>query len=234
MLDTTVTLAGVPISEVRTLLKRCNGGFRLDWLHDRGLDERTAKKLAKELIAAGYVELDTEKKDKSPWYKTTELGKKIARASAAKRLTRKHAESAVEALRLRAETLNENPAYLMSVSELVIFGSFAAGAESLGDVDIAYRSERKLYLYGEDFEQWRKAASESFELSGRTWKTAFDDMYWPEKQLLLCLKNKQRTFSLHQMDEFIHLQSERRSPYVVLIGNKEEIEKQILRVQDAK
>jgi hypothetical protein len=65
-------IAGIPMLKVRDILLRCSGGFRADWLKDKGLPA----KLCAELLTRGYIEknVDPRHSDNSgfDWFDLTD------------------------------------------------------------------------------------------------------------------------------------------------------------------
>jgi hypothetical protein len=219
-------LVGIPVLKVRDTLLRCGGSFRADWLTDIGLPS----KLCVELLTRGYIEksVDAQHKDDSgfDWFDLTDAGKRFARASGASRIKLSTAAKTVESLKQRIDTINASDEYMLKISESVIFGSYAIQADTVGDIDFAFRTERKVDIFG-DGNEWNKAAREDFYLCERTAKSFLDILFWPDTKVKLFLKNRQRSISLHDMDEFLAIQRKSSSPFIVVLGNEASIQTDI-------
>lgn len=122
-LDTVPPIAGESAMRIRDILRRCQGAFREDWLSDKFQYSRPrAREIASGMERAGYVlrdkERERENKSPLPWYSVTGAGDEITRASAAKRITRKAADAALEEFMNRVQRVNASPKYLYSFSEV--------------------------------------------------------------------------------------------------------------------
>ena len=221
-LDSKEKIASVPVLKVRDTLFRWCGCFRADWLTDKGLPAR----LCDELLTRGYI-----KKKIAPrcsdhsgfdWFDLTDMGRQFVRASAAPRIKLSSAAKTVEALGRRIEEINTSDEYMVRVTEAVIFGSYIRGGDRIGDIDFAFRTERKSEKFGTNSD-WDRATEKDFRACGRIAKSFLDELSWPDMKVRLRLKNRQRTISLHVMDEFLALQRKSATPFTVLMGDGEQI-----------
>lgn len=90
------------------------------------------------LIDAGYLVRDAEASAKGESvYLPTRLGISLRKTKNIKRIARSVAERHLAALLSTIERLNNNPELLSWVEEADVFGSFAEGADHVGDVDLA-------------------------------------------------------------------------------------------------
>jgi hypothetical protein len=96
----------------------------------------------------------------------------------------------------------------------------------VGDIDFAFRTERKVHIFG-DGDEWDQAAYQDFYLCERTAKSFLDTVFWPDTKVRLFLKNRQRSISLHDMDEFLAIQRKSSSPFIVALGNEASIQTDI-------
>jgi predicted nucleotidyltransferase len=184
-----------------------------------------------ELVKRGYIEKNIDPRhidsSKLDWFDLTDAGREFLRGSAAPRLKRISAEKTVEALRTRIAQINASPEYMVRVTEAVIFGSYVSGGGTIGDIDVAIKTERKTQEFG-DHDDWDRATLKDFQACGRIARTFLDEIDWPDQKVRLHLKNRQRSISLHRMDEFLGLQKRATSPFEVLVGDESQIRSTIL------
>jgi hypothetical protein len=154
-------------------------------------------------------------------YRLTEAGRGFARASAAPKLKRSSSSKILADLVSRAHSTEDDNQFLSKVTELIVFGSYLGSSERIGDIDVAYSIGRKQPDL--DMDAYDSVCEESFYGHGRIAKTILDIPAWPEEQVRLRLKNRQRSISLHRMDEFLKLQVANPSPFDVLIGDRQSI-----------
>src|SRR4029078_12629909 len=106
---------------------------------DAGYCKEHATSIIADLLRLGYIEptheMDHRDKSGLAWYKIPELGRSFLSASAAKRIHRKTAEKAVCGCMEVVIEVNENPRFLVKVTEVVVYGSYVRGEERLGDLD---------------------------------------------------------------------------------------------------
>lgn len=218
-------IGGVPAIRVRDLLSQCRGAFRADWLEDKGYDHRKREAVIRELLTLGYIEPSLEKHREPsphPWYSVTDLGHSFSNALAGRPITRAHAERTLAALRERIEQANQNPDFLFRITEVVLYGSYLRGSESLADIDIACRLEAK--IKAADGISIRDIYREHYRKSGRAWTRMGCEFYWPREEVLLFLKNRQRSISLHDIDDFLSMEKDENFSYEVLLGDADKIE----------
>lgn len=218
-------IGGVSAIKVRDLLSKCSGAFRADWLEDRGYSPKQREVIIHRLLALGYVEPSLEKHyepSPHPWYSVTDLGDSFSNALAARPITRAHAERTLAALKDRVEQANRNPDFLFRITEVVLYGSYLRGSESLADIDIACRLEAK--IKADDGISIRDIYREHYRKSGRAWTRMGCEFYWPREEVLLFLKNRQRSISLHNIDDFLCMEKSDNFSYQVLWGDEKKIE----------
>lgn len=215
-----------PLTAIRArdLLLGCNGGFRADWFDARGFGPNDSAAIIHELLVLGYIEPSLENPyQPSPhqWYSLTKLGHSFTNALAARPITRAHAERTLSALRKRVEQANLNRDFLFRITEVVVYGSYLRGSESLADIDIACRLETK--IKEADGISIRDIYREHYRKSGRTWTRIGCEFAWPREEVLLYLKNRQRSISLHSIDNFLSMEKDENFSYQVLLGNPDKI-----------
>jgi hypothetical protein len=82
--------------------------------------------------------------------------------------------------------VNKSSEFRVGIESAYVYGSYLRPTEYLGDLDISLTFYRK-ETNGERFmELSRRAARES----GRRFNTYLDELYWPERQVLLFLTRR--------------------------------------------
>ena len=172
---------------------------------------------------AGLVERDHEReaelRSPDPYYRITDVGRSLARASGAKRIERVTAEQALTEFMGRVIQSNDNQNYLYSVSRVVVFGSYLNNEDRLGDVDVAVDLQPRIPLKGNWVEIFRNHA----ENSGRTFATFEDEIDWPRREVLLFLKSRKRSISIQSWFSFLQMEKPKSFQYKVLLGDETEI-----------
>jgi predicted nucleotidyltransferase len=217
-------ISGFPALTIRNLLRDiADRRFTKEWLSEKGFGDQTDR-LLEALLQAGYIELDNDIRvaaDPRPFYKITDPGRSMMRATGARRVQRATAQQALEDFMARVKEVNENPRFIVKVTEVVVFGSYLSDYDTLGDLDIACNYENKFIHLGQT--EFAKKLEEHFDASGRR-SRGIADLFWPWEEVRLFLKNKKRTISLHSVDEVEAML--RRSPDFrcrVLLGDEEQI-----------
>ncbi len=161
-----------------------------------------------ELHRLGYI--DTAP-GKTGWWETTLKGSSLALASAARPVRRAVAEQKLEEFLGRVHEVNGNPYFLYRVRRVLLFGSLLTGSERVNDVDLALDlvpkeedAEKRMAL-----EEERVAAARE---AGRQFANYVAELFWPLSEVMLFLKARSRTLSLHTTGDRI-LES---TPYQVL------------------
>jgi predicted nucleotidyltransferase len=109
--------------------------------------------------------------------------------------------------------------YAYRVEHVVLFGSMLSDTERLGDVDVAIRLEQKI-SDATAHEQWCTARRKAAEAIGRNFYGVLDWAMWPTQEILLQLKARSGTLSLHDFSEVEKMPNVR---YRVLLGDPEQI-----------
>jgi len=222
-LKTMQPLAGESPLTIRSILRRSVGAFRQDWLTDKfGYNPQKAHAVATAMLDAGLVERDSERETRNdsrmPWFNVTEQGWSIARASAARRISRQSAEIALNALMKRVQLANANSQYLYSVTSVVVFGSYLEACESLGDVDVTVELQPRIPISEES--NW----IEIFRLhawdSGRSFSTLEDEIDWPRREVLLFLKSRKRSIHLQSWFSFVEMKDVPGFRFEFLLGGR--------------
>lgn len=244
-------IGGVPAIDARQLLRKYDERFREDWLEEalssllfrrkfghgyvylHPEEDRSSRREAAPLIAGlieeGFIEPDEKQtqreKNRSDnltgvkWYKLTDRGHELCNATAAKPVHRKNADEALQGLMERVRTVNEDDRFLCRITAVVLYGSYVRGAEPPADVDVAIEVERKI----EDFKEFHKACWKHLHDSGRACQRIGYELDFPRLEVLVFLKQRKRTLSLHSLHDFIGMEKHENFSYEVLFGDKDAI-----------
>jgi hypothetical protein len=211
-------VAGYPALTVRTFLRRCRF-FTIvaeTAAHALKTDDRQAAGFLRQLASLGLIRgAEDMPPDAEEGYEITTRGHAFANASAAKPVFRKTAEAALERFVERLHTVNASPEYVYRVESAVLFGSMLSAVDRLGDVDIAIELQPRIADKTE-FQRMCIARQRAAEEQGRYFSSTFDWVMWPRAEVLLFLKARSRTLSLHEWDQVTRMEDVR---YRVLWGD---------------
>jgi predicted nucleotidyltransferase len=222
-------IAGFPATEVRWLMRRMRpyqgvtSKFIANVLKIEGEDQTQA--VVSALTSLGYIER-IDLKDDRIWFTPTDLGVSLSLASAAKRITRKTAERSIAEFMKRVHWLNHNRKYLFKVTAVVVYGSYLTSTESLGDVDIAV----ELTWREPDQKKYHEliwAHISAARRKGRHFANLTDEVVWPQTEVLLYLRNRKRSLSIHTIADLKELAREKPLRYRVLLGDRQAIAAQL-------
>jgi hypothetical protein len=213
-------IAGYPTLEVRAFLRRYRlTDFYIEAAEDAlVLSPRTATIFMNKLKGLGFVE-ELDKWDGHRVFRLTIKGQALANASAARPIRRKTAERVLEQFLERVQRVNSTQEYAYRVEHVVLFGSMLTDTERLGDVDVAIRLEPKV---SEDraHEQWCMDRRRAAEAKGRSFYGVLDWAMWPTQEILLQLKARSASLSLHDFSEVEKMPNVR---YRVVLGDAQRI-----------
>jgi len=209
-------IGGLPILEVRDLLRRFPLGFHSMTLERAGYSGYRAKKLILALLIVGYLEASAD-----GHLRLTPAGKTFCRGSAAKRVRWETADTALKEFVERVQRANRNQGFLMTITAAVVFGSYLRGGERIGDLDLAIELEPK--KKPKDSIALHRMYADHFEKSGRAYRYVGCEYDWAQREVLLFLKNRKRTLSLHTMSDFVALEKTPGFSYKILLGDPERI-----------
>jgi DNA-binding MarR family transcriptional regulator/predicted nucleotidyltransferase len=205
-IDPKSEICGLRALRVRDAMRRFSlrDGFNLDSLaRELKIDEATAEILLKELVARNFVKVSPEQRGTDYSYRLTRAGGQFALATGARPIARKIAARKLAELLKRVRTVNANPDYINRITKIYVFGSFPSGASHVSDIDIAYAAERRYFgeEYGKHAEERRNLA----EARSRSFSNMLDRLTWRDTEILLFLKARTGTISLHRADELQRL-----------------------------
>jgi hypothetical protein len=213
-------IAGYPAIEVRDFVKRYRFTefFAEAAEESLALNPRAGTVFINKLVDLGFVRT-TGKSDRRNVYQVTNGGQALANASAAKPIHRRTAERVLTHFLERVRLVNSTDEYAYRVEHAVLFGSMLTYAERLGDVDVAIRLEPKVSEDGAH-EQWCMARRRAAEAKGRNFYGVLDWAMWPTQEILLQLKARSGSLSLHDFSEVEKMPNVR---YRVLLGDPHRI-----------
>jgi hypothetical protein len=198
--DLTSYVGGKPLLFARDFLKRglsftVSSAARL--LKEE--DDRAVLNYLGALIAAGYLMQDSEAsaKDEPESYLPTRLGVSLRKAKNIKRIARSVAEQHLAALLSTIERVNADPDLLSWVDEVDIFGSFAEGADDVGDVDIAVLLSKRSLA-----KAWTKASHERARTAGVN-GDFIKMITWGESEVWRELRKASRYLDLQPKDDVV-------------------------------
>jgi len=217
-------IAGYPAMEIRWLMRRMRPyrGVTAKFIADVlkvGVDQ--VEPIVSQLIKLGYIQ-SVDLRDDRIWFTPTDLGISLSLASAAKRITRKTAERTVTEFMNRVDIANARGDFLFWITSVVVYGSYLTDRESLGDVDFAVELT------------WREADEKKHHKliwdrvhaarnAGRHFGNITEEVSWCQEEILLLLKSRKRSVSIHLLDELKELAREKPLRYRVLSGDRQAI-----------
>ena len=224
------TLGGVSLLELRRFFRLIvahhHKSFPKEWLlRELRLSDVQSDAVLGELARQGYITLGPSQ-TKEPEYQITELAYELARASAAKRISRTTAQVALEGLMARAREINSDSKYLYSVGSVVVFGSYLNGNERLGDLDVAVEVFPRI----KDPDERTKAHLRYARDSGRRFSNYTEGLYRAEAEIYQVLKARRRTLSIQPWYAFLRMEKKKDFQYKVIMGDADKIARDL---QDA-
>lgn len=195
-------IAGLDATTVRDLMRTMRDPTTLQHVRSRlpaGIDAGT---VVADLTELGFLRPDERTTEAGDgWWVTTTTGNALAMASFAKPITRTTADKLLSGLVDRVRSWNENPDRLISIDEVVVFGSYLdPTVDRLGDVDIAVTLSH--WPEGQSLDTFNKRVKAHCRASGRTFTSFVDELFWPTKEAIQTLKN--RSTALNITTEDIH------------------------------
>lgn len=185
-------IAGFPAKLIRDMLHDVQDiigeGFIQHWL---GLEGEAAFKVLRQLEKDGYLSPHEEFEN---IYELTDLGTRLAMASAAAPIPRKKAEELLAGVLERAARINNDPSYTWGVKRIIVFGSYLdPSKDKLGDVDIALELDRKPGLTNDD----DAAQTRKDEKEGKRFQNMLTQLTWQRSKVIKTLKAGKPGVSLH-------------------------------------
>jgi hypothetical protein len=161
-----------------------------------GLGPGDAMEKLRAFEAEGYVER-AGPADDGGWWIVTIKGSALAQARFGKPITRATAQRLLTGVVGRARNYNSDPRYLLTVRRIQVFGSYLVpGASRLGDLDLTVSIVRR----EADGERYVQRVYDYARDSGRHFAALQELLFWPERELLMMLKNRSTAISITDED----------------------------------
>ena len=162
-----------------------------------GVNQDAAQDQMRAFEAAGYVERSGLAHARGDWWATTVKGNALANASFGKPISRATATRLLGQVIDRARAYNADPSRLLTVTEIVAFGSYLDPAvDPLGDLDLAVSTVRR----DTDGQRYVDKVLEYARASGRSFSAFHDRLFWPARELRMILKNRSSALSITDED----------------------------------
>lgn len=163
-----------------------------------GVNRDAARSQLRAFQAAGYLqrsEIGSTAGD--DWWVTTTKGNALAQASYGKPISRVTATRHLAEVIERARVYNADPARLLTIAEIAVFGSFLDPAvDRLGDLDLAVSAVRRETNGDRHVDQVLAYA----RASGRRFDAFHEQLFWPARELRMILKNRSPAISITTED----------------------------------
>jgi predicted nucleotidyltransferase len=163
-----------------------------------GVGQDAARNQMRAFEAAGYVERSgLAHTAGEEWWATTVKGNALANASFGKPISRATATRLLGEVIERARAYKADPARLLTVTEIVVFGSYVnPAADPLGDLDLAVSTVRR----GTDGQRYVDEVLKYARASGRSFSAFHDRLFWAARELRMILKNGSPAISITDED----------------------------------
>ena len=217
-------VAGHSAMRVRGFLRRFKRGFFTLTAAEgfMQLKSRQAAEFINDMITLELIE-PTMPFENEAAFQVATLGHAFANATAAKPIYRGTGERVLREFMDRVNAVNASEEYAFKVKSAVLFGSMLSCADRLGDVDVAIDLQRR-FSDSARFRQQCDRRRLLAEEQGREFSSAIDWATWPKKEVVLQLKARSRSLSLHGFDQLMEMENLR---YRVLFGDTGFIANQI-------
>jgi L-rhamnose mutarotase len=207
-IDPKTEIGGVSAVIVRDFFRATENGWGFEYLRKQlRLSRSRAETLTSELLRLGYIEEELDSPHGSRSYRETQLGRRFSLASAARPLTRKTAERKLSEFVERVRSLNANDYYLYRVHTVRVFGSYLTQRDRINDIDVAVELTPRESNHDRWWAACQARSREACE-KGRRFSNMTEEMFWPQQEVLLYLKNRSRAISLHTTDDRVLMQTE--------------------------
>lgn len=193
-IDKNDVIAGLPATDARAVVRLFYNEHHAEHA-SRIVPPEDAEAAVLALAEAGFLAVAFQHNGENFW-ETTINGNALAQASFGKPISRATADRLVSGLLERSRSFNADPAKVLSVGRVRLFGSYLdAGVAKLGDVDVELTTVRR--LAGQDY---MDAAQAYTKASGRSFNTYVDQLFWPERELIQFLKHKSTALNITTED----------------------------------
>jgi DNA-binding Lrp family transcriptional regulator len=193
-------ICGIPAFDLRKAFRASGGVVTDDWLAYRlKISPTKASKLIKDLLHEGYIEKQKPGSFGYIGWDLTVQGNALSNASAAKPLSRKAAERKVAEFLERIKAVRDDANFLYKAKHVFVFGSFLSNQEQIGDIDLAI----ELVAKETDQKKFKNLCLRKINEArkhGRHFSNIIEEYAWPEHEVLMALKARSRSVSLHRFD----------------------------------
>ncbi|SCX38853.1 hypothetical protein SAMN03159343_0521 [Klenkia marina] len=150
------------------------------------------------LVEAGYLRVIADRDGSGQEFHTSEdTGGGLANASFQKPISRARAQVLLEGVLERTRAYNADDTKPLRISEVAVFGSYTRpDVDQLGDLDLAIVLTPRT-------EEWLQDSHNPLHYaraSGRTFQRFVDQLFWPETEAKMLLRNRSGYISLHTED----------------------------------
>jgi predicted nucleotidyltransferase len=192
------TICGLAAPTARQLMRAYHDDRPVEVACDvLGVNQDAAQDQMRAFEAAGYVERSGLAHARGDWWATTVKGNALANASFGKPISRATATRLLGQVIDRARAYNADPSRLLTVTEIVAFGSYLDPAvDPLGDLDLAVSTVRR----DRDGQRYVDKVLEYARASGRSFRAFHDRLFWPARELRMTLKNRSSALSITDED----------------------------------
>jgi|HubBroStandDraft_4_1064222.scaffolds.fasta_scaffold42434_2 hypothetical protein len=184
------------------------------------LSRKKAEERIGDLVSLGLICRSDLQADKAiVCYETTIQGNAFGMAKAGKPVSRESTEKVLREFLERVNAVNERRDLAHRVESVIVFGSYLSEVSRLNDLDLSV----ELVGNGTDDasqQVLREASFNRARASGRQFRNAVDQIFWPRMEVLSFLKNRSRTISFCEWDSLKDMPKLR---YAVLLGDKSRI-----------
>lgn len=217
-------VAGHSAVQIREFLRRFDGKFFMRSAVERvmQLKPAEAESFINEMVALELIE-PTMPFDNEATFEVAERGLAFANATAAKPIYRRTAERVLKEFVNRVDAVNASKEYAFRIRGAVLFGSMLSCADRLGDVDVAIDLKPR-FLDPIRRKQLCNRRRHLAREQGRAFSSATSWALWPRDEVLIQLKARSRSLSLHGFDQLTELEN---LSYRVLVGDANLIAAQI-------
>lgn len=192
-------ICGLPAPMARRLMREYRDEHPVEVACDvLGLGRKAAREQLRAFEAGGYVERSERSSTAGDdWWITTTRGNALAQASFGKPISRATAARHLTGVVERARGYNADPAHLLTVAEITVFGSYLdPTVDRLGDLDLAVSTVRR-ETNGDRYVDRVLAYARA---SGRHFGMFHEQLFWPLRELRMILKNRSPAISITDED----------------------------------
>ena len=214
-------IAGVDALELRRYLKtRDNRVNYITAMESFLITKQSADKFIAELERLELIRKCESQIEKNiTCYETTIAGNALGIAKAGKPVSRQSAERTLREFLNRVRSVNQRRELAYVVESVVVFGSYLSDKNQLNDLDIAVELKAREADEVAQEKLRKESLARAFE-SGRRFGNIVEEVYWPDREVLLILKNRSRTISLCEWQSLFKMPD---LQYCVFIGDRKRI-----------